>query len=205
MRIISLLVLLVLAVPARAGIEPADATEAIRARLRSEWQALVAARHFGPWKLTYRGVTYRGDRVVELAGWTYFLAGDERRCQIQSGEYLTCGRGDFEQVVGRKTPGWSAAPAPAPTVAVLRRVHRALFGATLAIEVDKQGVGHATIDAVVSTPDAPARTSRRYRATVTLTARDFQVGEPQLVEQYAETCYGINGCHATHWTCTRVP
>jgi len=205
MRILSLLVLLVLAVPARAGIEPADATDAIRARLQIEWQALVAARHFGAWKVTYRGATYRGDHVVVMGGWTYLLAGDERRCQIQSDQYLTCGRGDFEDIRSRKAPVWSAAPVPAQTVAALRRAHRALFDRTLAIDVDKQGGGHATVETVVSTPDGATRTSRRYRAAITLTARDFEVGEPQLVEQYAETCYGINGCHATHWTCTRVP
>lgn len=205
MRILCLLAVLVLAPPVQAnGLEPADATEALRGRLRAEWQSLVDARHHGAWTLAYRGVRHTGDRVVALGGWTYFLAGERARCRIQGAEYLTCGTGDAEDLRGRRTPVWSAAPAAPSTVASLRRAHRALWGKTLAIEIDPQGVGRATIETVVSTPAAATRTSRRYRAVVTVTAQGFAVGAPQLVEEYEETCHGVNGCHATHWTCTRA-
>lgn len=208
MRILPLLVLLMLAGTARAdlpsGIAPADATEAIRGRLQNEWQSLVAARHLGAWSLVYRGVRHAGDRVVVMGGWTYFLAGAERRCQLQTDQYLTCGSGDFEDIRGRKAPVWTARPAAAPTVAELRAVHRALYGRTLAIELDKQGLGRASIETIVSTPAADRRTSRRYRAAITVTAQSFAVGAPELVEEYEETCYGVNGCHDVHWSCTRV-
>jgi hypothetical protein len=89
---------------------------------------------------------------------------------------------------------------PTITLRMMRQLHRAVFGRR-AIAID--GVGHATVETIVSTPDAEKRTSRRYRVRVVVTTQSFTLAAPELLEQYEETCLPVHSCHSTHWSCRR--
>lgn len=174
---------------ARADIDSAAATASLRQRLNREWQAIVDADKAFGWRVVYRGTSVTGDWVIHLGGWRYFFKDGMVRCRLQTDQYMTCGSGDSVK------PVWSVSGrTPAVTMATLRALHRGIWGGKDLAPV---------LETIVSTPDADTRTSRRYRATVTLTTTGFALGEPQLVEEYDETCYAIHGCHATHWSCTR--
>ena len=178
----------------------ATATAQARARLDSEWTAVLAAeKTFGRWRVEYRQRAYDGDWVIRIGGWTYFVRRGELICRQQGTDFITCANGDFVELRAARIARHAAATQPVLTLAVARALHRAIFGTTLAIDER----GRAVIETVVSTPAAAERTSRRYRVRARVTASGYELEAPQLVEEYAETCAAIHGCHSTHWTCRR--
>ena len=173
-------------------------TKQIDDKLQTEWQSIVtSSRTYGTWHIGPK----QGNWVVKLGGWTYLLDDRGVRCNIDAATgYQICDGAHTDAPLTFE----AAAQQPIATVARLRALHKALFNNGLTIDIDAQGVGHATLEAVVHTPNAQARTSRRYLVRATLTATGYTLEVPQFVEQFDEKCYAVNGCHDTYWTCTRL-
>ena len=182
---------------AYADIDPEAATAQLHGRFQREWQDLIDALKWSGWRIQYRGTTYSGDLAVHLSGWRYFFDRGRLRCSIQTDEYMFCDNG------ASVAPQWTASEvSPGMSVERLIQLRRALGYPPLAIATTRDS-GRAIVETVVSTRDAPSRTSRRYRAELTLTDKGFALGPPQRVEEYAETCVAVNGSESTHWTCRR--
>ena len=175
------------------------ATAQVRAQLDSQWTAVLSAdKTFGSWRVEYRERVYEGDWIVKIGAWTYFVRGRGVVCRQQGSEYITCGKDDFVELRTARIVRRPTTPPPM-TLAIARVLHRAIFGTTIAIDER----GRALIETTVSTPAAEQRTSRRYRVRARVTATGYVLEPPELVEEYAETCHAIHGCHSTHWTCRR--
>jgi hypothetical protein len=186
---------------------PADATEHIRAHLRTRWQPIVdAEKTFGTWRVTFGGKQYSGQWVVRLDAWTYFVDGDKAVCTIQGGEteYLSCGSGESVSPKGRIAIA-AASRQPAMSIETLRMLDRAVYRSDdLRMKIAK-GAGRGTLETVLSTPEKEGkRTSKRYRAKVSYFVDGFAVEPAELVEEYEEMCFAIHGCHSTHWSCNRI-